>query len=121
MKVVVLGSSSSGNSTFVNINNIKFLIDAGLPFGKLKDALYEIGENPENLDFIIVTHAHSDHVRSLHSFNRVYNTKVYISIETFNEYNKKIQKKRKRVYYSNGIVSYVVFNRDYNSFLFCNV
>ena len=89
MKVVVLGSSSSGNSTFVNINNIKFLIDAGLPFGKLKDALYEIGENPENLDFIIVTHAHSDHVRSLHSFNRVYNTKVYISIETFNEYNKK--------------------------------
>ena len=45
MKVVVLGSSSSGNSTFVNINNIKFLIDAGLPFGKLKDALYEIGEN----------------------------------------------------------------------------
>ena len=71
MKVVVLGSSSSGNSTFVNINNIKFLIDAGLPFGKLKDALYKIGENPENLDFIIVTHAHSDHVRSLHSFNRV--------------------------------------------------
>ena len=89
MKVVVLGSSSSGNSTFVNINNIKFLIDAGLPFGKLKDALYEIGENPEDLSFIIVTHAHSDHVRSLHSFNRVYNTKIYMSIETFNEYNKK--------------------------------
>ena len=89
MKVVVLGSSSSGNSTFVSINNIKFLIDAGLPFGKLKDALYEIGEEPSNLDFIIVTHAHSDHVRSLHSFNRVYNTKIYMSIETFNEYNKK--------------------------------
>lgn len=88
MKVVVLGSSSSGNSTFVNINNIKFLIDAGLPFEKLKDALYEIGENPEDLSFIIVTHAHSDHVRSLHSFNRVYNTKIYISVETFNEYNK---------------------------------
>lgn len=89
MKVVVLGSSSSGNSTFVSINNIKFLIDAGLPFGKLKDALYEIGESPEDLNFIIVTHAHSDHVRSLHSFNRVYNTKIYMSIETFNEYNKK--------------------------------
>lgn len=89
MKVVVLGSSSSGNSTFVNINNIKFLIDAGLPFGKLKESLYEIGENPENLDFIIVTHAHSDHVRSLHSFNRVYNTKIYISSETLLEYDKR--------------------------------
>ena len=42
MKIVVLGSSSSGNSTFVNIDNVKFLIDAGLQFGKLKDALYSI-------------------------------------------------------------------------------
>ena len=38
---------------------------------------------------MIVTHAHSDHVKSVHSFNRVYNTKIYISIETLNEYNKK--------------------------------
>ena len=89
MKVVVLGSSSSGNSTFVNIDNVKFLIDAGLQFGKLKDALYSINERPEDIDFIIVTHAHSDHVKSVHSFNRVYNTKIYMSIETFNEYNKK--------------------------------
>ena len=89
MKIIVLGSSSSGNSTFVNIDNVKFLIDAGLQFGKLKDALYSINERPEDLDFIIVTHAHSDHVKSVHSFNRVYNTKIYISIETLNEYNKK--------------------------------
>lgn len=89
MKIVVLGSSSSGNSTFVNIDNVKFLIDAGLQFGKLKDALYSINERPEDIDFIIVTHAHSDHVKSVHSFNRVYNTKIYISIETLNEYNKK--------------------------------
>ena len=89
MKIVVLGSSSSGNSTFVNIDNVKFLIDAGIQFGKLKEALYSINEHPEDLDFIIVTHAHSDHVKSIHSFNRVYNTKIYISIETLNQYNKK--------------------------------
>ena len=89
MKIVVLGSSSSGNSTFVNIDNVKFLIDAGLQFGKLKDALYSINERPEDIDFIIVTHAHSDHVKSVHSFNRVYNTKIYIGEETFNEYAKK--------------------------------
>ena len=54
MKVVVLGSSSSGNSTFVNINNIKFLIDAGLPFGKLKDALYRLRKSwKKNLLFVM--------------------------------------------------------------------
>lgn len=89
MRVVVLSSSSSGNSTYIELNNTKFLIDAGLTFSSLKDKLYEINVSPQELDFIIITHAHSDHVRSVHSFNRVYNTKVYISKETYNEYNKK--------------------------------
>ena len=62
MRVVVLGSSSAGNSTFVEINNIKFLIDAGLQFGYLKEKLYDIDVNPKDLDFIIVTHAHIDHL-----------------------------------------------------------
>ena len=89
MRIVVLSSSSSGNSTYIELNNKKFLIDAGLTFSSLKDKLYEINVSPQELDFIIITHAHSDHVRSVHSFNRVYNTKVYISKETYNEYNKK--------------------------------
>ncbi len=89
MKIVVLSSSSSGNSTFVELGGVKFLIDAGLPFGQLKDRLYEIDVCPEDIDFIIVTHAHIDHVRSIHSFNRVYSTKIYISSETLLEYDKR--------------------------------
>lgn len=89
MKVVVLSSSSSGNSTYIELNNIKFLIDAGLPYGIMKDRLYDIGVEPESIDFIIVTHAHIDHIRSVHTFNRVYNTKIYISSETLFEYDKR--------------------------------
>ena len=89
MKVVVLSSSSSGNSTFVELNNKKFLIDAGLGFNDIKDKLFQIGVTADELDFIIITHAHSDHVKSLHSFDRVYNTKIYISKDTFEEYPKK--------------------------------
>ena len=89
MKVVVLSSSSSGNSSYIEIDNIKFLVDAGLGFNDIKSELNEINVSPEELDFIIVTHAHSDHVKSIHSFNRVYNTKIYLSKETYDEYNKK--------------------------------
>lgn len=89
MKVVVLSSSSKGNSTFIEMNNTKFLIDAGLGFNDIKDKLFTLGVTANELDFIIVTHAHSDHVRSIHSFNRVYNTKIYIGENTYNEYNKK--------------------------------
>ena len=89
MKVVVLSSSSSGNSTFIELNNKKFLIDVGLGFNDIKDKLFQIGVTADELDFIIITHAHSDHVKSLHSFDRVYNTKIYISKDTFEEYPKK--------------------------------
>lgn len=88
MKIVVLGSSSSGNSTYVELNNKKFLIDAGLGFNDIKDKLYNLGVTSDQLDFILVTHAHTDHVKSIHSFNRVYDTKIYISKETFDEYAK---------------------------------
>ena len=89
MKAVVLSSSSKGNSTYIEINDTKFLIDAGLGFNDIKEKLFEIGVTADELDFIIVTHAHSDHVRSIHSFNRVYNTKIYIGEKTYEEYAKK--------------------------------
>lgn len=89
MKVVVLSSSSAGNSTFIELNNKKFLIDAGLGFNDIKEKLFQINVSPDELDFIVVTHAHTDHVKSIHSFNRVYNTKIYISKDTFYEYSKR--------------------------------
>jgi len=89
MKVVVLGSSSSGNSTYVEFGDIKFLIDVGLGFNDIKDKLFKLGVYADEINFILITHAHNDHVRSLHSFSRVYNTKIYIGESTFNEYQKK--------------------------------
>ena len=89
MKIVVLGSSSSGNSTYVEMNNKKFLIDVGLGFNDIKNKLSSLGVYADDIDFIIITHAHIDHVKSLHSFSRVYNTKIYIARETYNEYIKR--------------------------------
>ena len=89
MKIVVLGSSSSGNSTYLEIGNKKILIDVGLGFNDIKNKLYMLGVYADEIDFIIITHAHIDHVKSLHSFSRVYNTKVYISKETYSEYIKR--------------------------------
>ena len=89
MKIAVLGSSSTGNSTYVECGNIKFLIDAGLTFSYIKDKLFLLGVSPDEINFIIVTHAHNDHVRCVHTFARVYNTKVYIGEHTYQEYQKK--------------------------------
>ncbi len=89
MKIEVLASSSTGNSTYVEIGNIKFLIDVGMSFSYIREKLFYLDVTPDQIDFIIITHAHNDHVRSLHTFARVYNTKVYIGKDTYNEYPKK--------------------------------
>ncbi len=89
MKIVVLASSSTGNSTYVECGNIKFLIDAGMSFSYIKEKLFTLGVTPDEINFILVTHAHNDHVRCIHTFARVYDTKIYIGENTYKEYQKK--------------------------------
>jgi phosphoribosyl 1,2-cyclic phosphodiesterase len=43
----------------------RVLIDAGLSFRELSKRLASIGEDPERLDAVLITHEHSDHVSGL--------------------------------------------------------
>jgi phosphoribosyl 1,2-cyclic phosphodiesterase len=61
----VLASGSAGNSTFVSTSRTRVLIDAGLSVKELTRRLAEIGEKPEDLDAILITHEHSDHISGL--------------------------------------------------------
>jgi phosphoribosyl 1,2-cyclic phosphodiesterase len=61
----VLASSSSGNSTFIAGGRTRILIDAGLSRRDTLARLAVIGEDVENLDAILITHEHSDHVCGL--------------------------------------------------------
>ena len=58
-----LYSGSSGNSLFVETDNTKLLIDAGVSSKKIEKALNDIHVDPCTLDGILVTHEHSDHVQ----------------------------------------------------------
>jgi phosphoribosyl 1,2-cyclic phosphodiesterase len=65
VRFCVLASGSSGNSAFLASSKTRILIDAGLSVRELTRRLAEIGEKPEDLDAVIVTHEHSDHVSGL--------------------------------------------------------
>ena len=84
MKIEVLGSSSKGNSTYIEINNIKFLIDCGFSYKYIEEKLNNINVKVSDLDFLIITHAHSDHVQSLYSFYRM-NIPIYMGFDSYNE------------------------------------
>ena len=61
----MLASSSAGNSTFIATETTRVLIDAGLSRKEIFQRLAAIGEDAKQLDGILVTHEHSDHVCGL--------------------------------------------------------
>ncbi|QHI68093.1 MBL fold metallo-hydrolase [Tichowtungia aerotolerans] len=77
IKLCVLASGSSGNSIFIGTESTRILIDAGLSAKKVTERLAEIGENPENLDAICVTHEHSDHIAGIRVLQRKHGIPVY--------------------------------------------
>ena len=79
-----LYSGSSGNSLFVQSDTTKILVDIGVSAKKITLALESINIQPSDLDGILITHEHSDHVQGLSVFVRKYNIPIYIDKKTFN-------------------------------------
>lgn len=77
-----LYSGSSGNSLFVETDNTKLLIDAGVSSKKIEKALNDINVDPCTLDGILVTHEHSDHVQGLGTFSKKFDLPVFVNQET---------------------------------------
>ena len=56
MKVSVLASGSKGNSTYIECNNTKILVDIGMPSSYIIQKLAEINVSPKEIDAIIRDH-----------------------------------------------------------------
>ncbi len=78
-----LYSGSSGNCSYVESDNSKILIDCGVSCKKINEGLSSIGVNFEDIDAIMLTHEHSDHVKGLQVTCKKYNIPIYASEGTF--------------------------------------
>jgi phosphoribosyl 1,2-cyclic phosphodiesterase len=65
VKFCVLASGSTGNSAFLSTTRTRILVDAGLSLRELAKRLQTISESHEQLDAILITHEHADHVSGL--------------------------------------------------------
>jgi len=75
----VLASSSSGNSTFLRTERTCILVDAGLSKRDIVGRLDAIGERAEDLNAILITHEHSDHVCGLVALAKSLNIPIFIT------------------------------------------
>ena len=69
MKFFSLSSGSSGNSTLIEDNGHYILIDVGITYKDLTSKLEELNINVNQIEAVLITHNHIDHVRSIKFFN----------------------------------------------------
>ena len=79
MKVCVLSSGSKGNSCYVESNETKILIDLGTTATYVVNELDKIGVKPKDIDGILITHIHVDHINGLKSYIKKYNPTIYVT------------------------------------------
>jgi phosphoribosyl 1,2-cyclic phosphodiesterase len=80
--VSVLGSGSRGNSTFIRTDRVRLLIDAGLSRREIASRLESIGEDPDGIDAVLITHEHNDHASGLKTIVKETAVQVHLSAGT---------------------------------------
>ena len=82
-----MGSGSAGNSTFIGCGKTRILIDAGFSARDLAGRLSAVGESPQGLTAIVVTHEHIDHVRGLERFSKKWKVPVFMTEPSYRASN----------------------------------
>ncbi len=82
LETAVLASGSSGNSIYVSDEEVSLLIDAGLSGKKIENKMRTINRDPGQLDALLLTHEHNDHISGAGVMCRRYNIPIYASSGT---------------------------------------
>ena len=102
MKACVLASGSSGNSTYIETKNKKILIDLGMSVKYINEKLREIGTNLDEIDLILITHLHSDHISTLKTLDN-YKIEIYVTNKMY-----------KSLKNNNNLLNYVFYDDEIN-------
>ena len=76
MKICTFASGCRGNCTLISLNGRNFLIDAGISMRRICSALSDNSLTPKDIDAILITHQHSDHISGLRMLTKHYPIKV---------------------------------------------
>ncbi|MBC1473936.1 MBL fold metallo-hydrolase [Listeria grandensis] len=83
LRFSILASGSSGNATLVETADQTILVDCGLSGKKIEHLFSEVGRSMADVDAILVTHEHVDHIKGLGVLARRYEVPVYANAKTW--------------------------------------
>ena len=77
MRLCSIASGSSGNCIYVGTDNTHVIIDAGISGKRIEEGLNKLDLKADELDAILITHEHSDHIASIGVLARKYGIPMY--------------------------------------------
>ena len=77
MRLCSIASGSSGNCIYVGSDDTHLLVDTGISKKRIEEGLKELEIKGDEIDGILITHEHSDHIQGLGVFSRKYEVPIY--------------------------------------------
>ena len=77
MRLCSIASGSSGNCIYIGSEEHHILIDAGISGKRVEAGLNNLELTGKDLDGILLTHEHSDHIKGLGVLSRKYGVPIY--------------------------------------------
>ncbi len=85
MKMMSIASGSSGNCTFVGSETTNILVDVGITKKRIEQGLSSIDVDFKDINGILITHEHSDHIKAIGVISRAYGIPIYSTMDTCKE------------------------------------
>lgn len=98
LAICSLASSSSGNCHLIKSEKTNIILDCGISVSKIAKDLKDLELSVQDIDAILITHEHSDHIKGLKTLmKKAPNAKVYMTDGTRNEILKKGELEESRI------------------------
>lgn len=96
--MTVLASGSKGNATIVSAGRTRLLVDAGLSCRELMRRMAMVGEDPDAITAILITHEHLDHVNGLSVLARRLKVPVFFTEATHRAWVRMMRPQKRMTY-----------------------
>ncbi len=109
MKIYVIESGSKGNATLIEHKGRFLLIDMGISWTSLDNALKSINHNIYDVDALLLTHSHSDHTKGIQYLPPL---PIYCTKDTYNSSSVNIIKPFKPFELGDLVITPVMISHD---------
>ena len=82
LRFASLGSGSKGNATLIETQSTTIMVDCGYSVVEIERRMERLERSPADIDALLLTHEHSDHVQGAARLSRRYDIPVWLTAGT---------------------------------------